>query len=304
MNSEPVRHRGTPLGARSSSPGAWSRHGGRRMLGVRASSPHSPSVRASSWCERASDVSCLRHGKTTARGESHLIGPGMTMVAIRKADRQLLSPGIRGPTPSSEDRLLVLGVWVLVLGVLCLQSSWPELGVDDMFGQGTGPAMGLEPCAGEEETLAIQSRAGDLEVPHRAGPGNRIGVRGLQSHPGRNELDLELIEDLVIGVFEENRTDLPSPSPAQLPQHRRRRTRGPGPGDADEHHHRPGPWLRRHPSGHRCSRHRASGTGQRPLGRVTDTDSSVPLIGLDSSVGTASAAVVIGSWTSAVVRAA
>src|SRR5690625_1877655 len=113
MNSEPVRHRGTPHGARSSSPGAWSRHGGRRMLGVRASSPHSPSVRASSWCERASDVSCLRHGKTTARGESHLIGPGMTMVAIRKADRQLLSPGIRGPTPSSEDRLLVLGVWVL-----------------------------------------------------------------------------------------------------------------------------------------------------------------------------------------------
>src|SRR5690625_6479994 len=88
----------------------------------------------------------------------------MTMVAIRKADRQLLSPGIRGPTPSSEDRLLVLGVWVLVLGVLCLQSSWPELGVDDMFGQGTGPAMGLEPCAGEEETDRKSTRLNSSHV--------------------------------------------------------------------------------------------------------------------------------------------
>src|SRR5699024_12475259 len=129
--------------------------------------------------------------------------------------------GARGRAPSARARLLILGVWVLVLGVLCLRSSWPELGVDDMFGQGTGPVMGLEPCAGEEETLAIQSRAGELEVPPRAGPGNRIGVRGLQSHSGRNELDLELIEDLVIGVGEAKRPDLPSPSPAQLPQHRR-----------------------------------------------------------------------------------
>lgn len=179
----------------------------------------------------------------------------------------------------------------------------PELGIDDVFGQSSRAPVRFDPLAGEDEILTVGPHAADLQVPQHPLLTCRMGVRGLQTDPRGDEGDIQLVDRLRSRLLQENGPDVPRPSPAQFPQRGGRGTRGPGPGSADQHHHGAGPVVRGELS---CCprRHNIRERVHCPLGRVTDTDSSVPLIGLDSSVGIASAAVVIGSSTSAEARAA